>query len=109
FDLDNALWEIPQERMKMRRDHLVPLSTQAVAILNELRTYPGNYCYVFAGRNDVNKPMSVASLNQLLKRIGSPGRLPGHVFMHMISPILHEQHFNTAWIEMQLAHVDKHA
>ncbi|WP_175606985.1 tyrosine-type recombinase/integrase, partial [Serratia marcescens] len=73
FDVDNALWEIPQGRMKMRRDHLVPLWTQAVAILNELRTYTGNYCYVVAGRNDVNKPMSEASINQLLKRIGYHG------------------------------------
>ncbi len=109
FDLDNALWEIPLERMKMRREHLVPLSTQAVAILNELRTYTGNYRYVFPGRNDVNKPMSEASINQLLKRIGYHGRLTGHGFRHMMSTILHEQDFNTAWIEMQLAHVDKNA
>ncbi|TXE59865.1 tyrosine-type recombinase/integrase [Serratia nematodiphila] len=108
-DLENALWEIPQERMKMRRAHLVPLSTQAVAILNELKTLTGNYRYVFSGRNDVNKPMSEASINQLLKRIGYHGRLTGHGFRHMMSTILHEQEFNTAWIEMQLAHVDKNA
>ncbi|WP_439090231.1 tyrosine-type recombinase/integrase [Serratia bockelmannii] len=109
IDLDNALWEIPLARMKMRRAHLVPLSTQAVAILNELKAYTGHYRYVFPGRNDVNKPMSEASINQLLKRIGYHGRLTGHGFRHMMSTILHEQDFNTAWIEMQLAHVDKNA
>ncbi len=108
-DLENGLWEIPLDRMKMRRAHLVPLSTQAVTILDELKTYTGHYRYVFPGRNDVNKPMSEASINQLLKRIGYHGRLTGHGFRHMMSTILHEQDFNTAWIEMQLAHVDKNA
>ena len=47
FDLDNALWIIPTERMKMRRAHLVPLSTQALDLLNELKIMTGNYPYVF--------------------------------------------------------------
>ncbi|BEO07025.1 hypothetical protein SMQC13_47520 [Serratia marcescens] len=109
IDLDNALWEIPSARMKMRRAHFVPLSTQAVAILNELKAYTGHYRFVFPGRADVNKSMSDACINQLLKRIGYHGRLTGHGFRHMMSTILHEQDFNTAWIEMQLAHVDKNA
>lgn len=60
FDLDNAIWEIPAERMKMRRAHLVPLSSQALDLLNELKIMSGNYRYVFPGRNDPNKPMSEA-------------------------------------------------
>lgn len=107
FDLDNAIWEIPAERMKMRRPHLVPLSTQALGFLNELKSMTGNYRYVFLGRNDPNKPMSEASVNQLIKRIGYAGKLTGHGFRHTLSTILHENGFNTAWIEMQLAHVDK--
>ena len=107
FDLENATWEIPAERMKMRRPHLVPLPTQAVAWLYELKVMTGNYRYVFPGRNDPNKPMSEASINQLIKRIGYGGRLTGHGFRHMMSTILHEQGFNSAWIEMQLAHADK--
>ncbi|EFO4074889.1 integrase, partial [Escherichia coli] len=107
FDLDNAIWEIPAERMKMRRPHLVPLSTQALGFLNELKSMTGNYRYVFPGRNDPNKPMSEASVNQLIKRIGYAGKLTGHGFRHTLSTILHENGFNTAWIEMQLAHVDK--
>lgn len=109
FDLDNALWEIPAERMKMRRAHLVPLSTQALNLLNELKIMTGNYRYVFPGRNDPNKPMSEASINQVIKRIGYGGKVTGHGFRHSLSTILHENGFNSAWIELQLAHVDKNS
>lgn len=107
FDLGNAIWEIPAERMKMRRSHLVPLSTQALDLLNELKIMTGNYRYVFPGRNDPNKPMSEASINQVIKRIGYGGKVTGHGFRHTLSTILHEEGYSTAWIEMQLAHTDK--
>ncbi|VUC88121.1 putative site specific integrase [Raoultella terrigena] len=107
FDLDNAIWEIPAERMKMRKSHLVPLSTQALDLLNELKMMTGNYRYVFPGRNDPNKPMSEASINQVIKRIGYGGKVTGHGFRHSLSTILHEKGYNSAWIEMQLAHIDK--
>lgn len=106
FDLDNAIWEISAERMKMRRPHIVPLSTQALDLLNELKIMTGNYLYVFPGRNDPNKPMSEASINRLIKRIGYSGRTTGHGFRHTFSTILHEKNFDSLWIEMQLAHVD---
>ncbi|WP_317179880.1 tyrosine-type recombinase/integrase [Lelliottia amnigena] len=109
FDLDNALWEIPAERMKMRRAHLVPLSTQALDLLNELKIMTGNYRYVFPGRNDPNRPMSEASVNQVIKRIGYGGKATGHGFRHSMSTILHEHGFESTWIEMQLAHVDKNS
>ncbi|GKM33027.1 hypothetical protein NUKP66_16970 [Klebsiella variicola] len=107
FDLDYAIWEIPTERMKMRRSHLVPLSSQALDLLNELKIMAGDYRYVFPGRNDPNKPMSEASINQVIKRIGYGGKLTGHGFRHTLSTILHEQGFDSAWIEIQLAHIDK--
>lgn len=107
FDLDNAIWEIPAERMKMRRPHLVPLSTQALNLLHELKVMTGNYRYVFPGRNDPNKPMSEASVNQLIKRIGYVGRVTGHGFRHTFYTILHDHDFDTAWIELKLAYVDK--
>ena len=109
FDLDNAIWVIPAERMKMRRSHLVPLSVQALDLLNELKIMTGNYRYVFPGRNDPNKPMSEASINQVIKRIGYAGRVTGHGFRHTLSTILHENDFSTDWIEMQLAHSDKNS
>lgn len=109
FDLDNVIWEIPAERMKMRRAHLVPLSTQALDLLNELKIMSGNYRYVFPGRNDPNKPMSEASINQVIKRIGYGGKVTGHGFRHSLSTILHEKGYDSSWIEMQLAHVDKNS
>ncbi|KMV71622.1 integrase [bacteria symbiont BFo1 of Frankliniella occidentalis] len=109
FDLKNALWEIPKDRMKKRRSHLVPLSTQAVEILKKLKVISGKYQLVFPGRNDVRIPMSDASINKVIKMLGYHGRLTGHGFRHMMSTILHEHGFDSAWIEMQLAHVDKNS
>ena len=91
----------------MRRPHLVPLSEQILAALREIQTVTGRYNLVFPGRNDITKPMSEASINQVLKRIGYHGKATGHGFRHTMSTILHEQGYDTAWIELQLAHVDK--
>ncbi|WP_048822689.1 tyrosine-type recombinase/integrase, partial [Morganella morganii] len=107
FDFERCIWEIPKERMKMRRPHLVPLSTQVITALREVQAITGRYKLVFPGRNDITKPMSEASVNQVLKRIGYHGKATGHGFRHTMSTILHENGFNTAWIELQLAHVDK--
>ncbi|HHR3253036.1 TPA: tyrosine-type recombinase/integrase [Klebsiella oxytoca] len=109
FDLEKAVWEIPAERMKMKRPHLVPLSTQALEIVQQLKVISGQYPLVFPGRNDPRKTMSEASINQVFKRIGYTGKVTGHGFRHTMSTILHEEGFNTAWIETQLAHVDKNA
>ena len=109
FDLEKAVWEIPAERMKMKRPHLVPLSSQALEIVQQLKVMSGQYPLVFPGRNDPRKTMSEASINQVFKRIGYTGRVTGHGFRHTMSTILHEEGFNTAWIETQLAHVDKNA
>lgn len=109
FDFDNAIWEIPKERMKKRRPHLVPLSPQVITILNELKVITGYYPLLFPGRNDVRKPISEASINKVIEKIGYKGRLTGHGFRHMMSTILHEKGFDSAWIELQLAHVDKNS
>lgn len=109
IDADAAVWEIPAERMKMRRPHIVPLSLQAQAIIMRIREMTGRYPYIFPGRNDPRKTMSEASINQVFKRIGYAGRVTGHGFRHTMSTILHEQGYNTAWIETQLAHVDKNS
>ncbi|WP_139319788.1 tyrosine-type recombinase/integrase, partial [Serratia marcescens] len=109
FDLDSRVWQVPNERMKMKRPHIVPLSEQAVCILSNLRRITGGFKFVFPGRNDAGKPMSEASINQVIKRIGYGGKVTGHGFRHTMSTILHEQGFNSAWIELQLAHVDKNS
>lgn len=109
IDFDKGVWNIPAERMKMRRPHLVPLSSQVCELLEEIHQLTGRGKYVFPGRNDAGKPMSEASINQVIKRIGYDGKATGHGFRHTMSTILHEQGYNTAWIETQLAHVDKNS
>ncbi|BEO54274.1 integrase [Serratia marcescens] len=107
IDFERAIWEIPSERMKMRRPHIVPLSTQAVELLKQLHPITGHYPYIFIGRNNRRKPISKESVNQVIELLGYKGRATGHGFRHTMSTILHEQGFDSAWIEMQLAHVDK--
>ncbi|MBH1930904.1 tyrosine-type recombinase/integrase [Serratia rubidaea] len=109
FDLESGTWQVPKERMKMKRPHIVPLSAQAIIILSDLKKITGGFKFVFPGRNDAGKPMSEASINQVIKRIGYAGKVTGHGFRHTMSTILHEQGFNSAWIELQLAHVDKNS
>ncbi|HDW2727356.1 TPA: tyrosine-type recombinase/integrase [Klebsiella pneumoniae] len=109
IDFDKGVWNVPAERMKMRRPHLVPISTQVRELLEEIYQLTGRGKYVFPGRNDAGKPMSEASINQVIKRIGYDGKATGHGFRHTMSTILHEQGYNTAWIETQLAHVDKNS
>ncbi len=109
FDLDNAIWEIPAERMEMRKAHLVPLSTQALDLLSEIKIISENYRYVFPGRNYPNKLMSEASINQTINRLGYDGKLTGHGFRHMMSTLVHENGFDSIWIETQLAHIDKNS
>lgn len=82
IDFDNAVWEIPLSRMKKKKPHLVPLSRQAVEALLKVKQLTGNYKYIFCGRNDVNKPMSEASVNMVLKRIGYDKKATGHGFRH---------------------------
>ncbi|HBZ4074395.1 TPA: tyrosine-type recombinase/integrase [Klebsiella pneumoniae] len=109
IDFDKGVWNVPAERMKMRRPHLVPISTQVRELLEEIHQLTGRGKYVFPGRNDAGKPMSEASINQVIKRIGYDGKATGHGFRHTMSTILHEQGYNTAWIETQLARVDKNS
>lgn len=108
-DFENRLWEVPKERMKMRRPHCVPLSEQAVNILKQLKLITGKYQFIFPGRIHHSKPMSEMAMNVLIRRIGYAGRVTGHGFRHTMSTILHEQGYNSAWIETQLAHVDKNS
>ncbi|MFX9718434.1 tyrosine-type recombinase/integrase, partial [Acinetobacter baumannii] len=70
FDLNQGIWNIPAERMKKRREHIVPLSTQAVAILKELQTYQTNSEYLFPSRSDKSKPKSDTVFIMALRRMG---------------------------------------
>ncbi len=106
IDFDKKLWEIPAEVMKMKQPHIVPLSDQVIALFKQLEPISRHLPLVFIGRNDPRKPISKESVNQVIELLGYKGRLTGHGFRHTI---LHEEGFNSAWIETQLAHVDKNA
>ncbi len=103
-DLDGAepLWRIPKERMKMGREHLVPLSRQAVALLREMNL---GTQYIFPGLR--GKPMSENTLLYGLYRLGYHSRQTVHGFRRLASTTLNEAGFNPDHIEMQLAHVEK--
>lgn len=106
IDLDKAEWRIPAERMKMRRPHIVPLSTQAILILKELKLMNGSWPFVFPNPYKPVKCMSENGVLNVLYRMGYRGRTTGHGFRHTASTVLNEHGFNRDHIERQLAHVE---
>ncbi len=106
FDLDRAEWNVPAVRMKLRQPHLVPLSSQAVAILRDLKPLTGAGTYVFPGARTTKKPLSDMAANAALRRIGfDKATMTGHGFRAMARTILDEQlEFRPEFIEHQLAH-----
>jgi integrase len=107
FDLDNAEWRIPAERMKARVEHVVPLSKQAVAILRELQPYTEGTGLLFPGQ-DRRKPMSDNTANKALRSLGYRGsEFTSHGFRSMASTLLNEQGWPRDAIERQLAHGER--
>jgi integrase len=108
FDLEQARWEIPPERMKKKRPHFVPLPKQAVAILQALYWRTGRGKKVFPGANDKAKTMSNNTILFALYRLGYKGEMTGHGFRGVASTVLYDSgQFEEDWIEMQLAHVQR--
>ncbi len=101
----DPIWRIPTHRMKMRRDHLVPLAPQAVSLLDELRMRTGNNEYLFPAQTK-REVISENTLLFALYRMGYHSRATVHGFRTTASTILNEAQFNRDWIEMQLAHFD---
>ncbi len=108
IDLDGAMWIVPAARMKMNREHVVPLSRQAVAVLRELQALAGGSRFVFPGRNR-DKPISNNTLLFALYRLGYKGQMTGHGFRAVASTVLNESGFRHDVIERQLAHVETNA
>lgn len=106
FDLAAGLWIVPAGRMKMGTEHIVPLSSQALTILGELKSLAGKSRYVFPGRNR-DKPMSNNTMLFALYRLGYKGRMTGHGFRAVASTMLNEQGQRPDVIERQLAHCER--
>ncbi|MCA3633618.1 MAG: integrase arm-type DNA-binding domain-containing protein [Methylobacterium sp.] len=111
FDLANARWVIPAKRTKMRREHEVPLATQAVAILKDLHTITGKGRLVFPGLRTVERPISENTLNASLRRMGySNDTVTAHGFRATASTLLNQSgKFSPDAIERALAHQDPDA
>jgi len=101
------LWTIPAERMKAKREHVVPLSPQALEILEVMKTISFQRDHIFPSRNDPKKPMNSQTANAALKRIGYGGKLVAHGLRSIASTALNEAGFNADAIEAALSHYDK--
>ena len=103
IDYDNHLWRIPAEKMKMAQPHIVPLSRQAIELIENLKPLTGNKQYVFYNHSTA-KPMSSNALLCVIRTMGYSGKMTGHGFRGLASTTLHEQGYMHDAIEIQLAH-----
>ena len=108
FDFNGALWTIPASKTKMRKDHLVPLSRQAIKILQEAQLLTGPSGYVFPSVRTRRRPMSDNTINAGLRRLGyTTDEMTAHGFRAMASTLLNESgKWNPDAIERALAHGD---
>ena len=115
FDLEDRVWRIPADRMKMRNEHLVPLSRQALELLELLRGMTGHYDLVFPSERDRSREMSDNTMRRAIFKLGYDGTEQGkskavpHGFRATASSILNETGFNPDAIERQLAHMESNS
>lgn len=107
IDFEKKIWTIPAERMKKRRVHIVPLTDQALALLEAIKPYSGHREYIFPADRDPRTHCNSQTANMALKRMGFEGRLVSHGMRSMASTILNEHGWDPELIEVALAHVDK--
>ena len=109
IELDNKLWRIPAERMKMRSPHIVPLSKQAIAVIETIKKLSGHSPLLFPSERGNGRSMSNNTILYALYRMGYHSRMTGHGFRGIASTILHEQGYSHEHIELQLAHSPRDA
>lgn len=109
IDRELSVWTIPPERMKKRREHKIPLSPQALALLDSIEPLTGRSPFVFPSNIDPRKPANSSTANVALKRMGFKGRLTAHGMRSIASTTLNEQGFDADVVEAALAHIDKNA
>jgi integrase len=107
IDLENKLWVIPAERMKMRLEHKVPLTEQAMEILERLKPITGHRKHLFPSHIDHKRHCNVETANKALIRMGYKNRLVAHGLRALASTTLNEEGLNPDVIEAALSHVDK--
>lgn len=115
FNLEKAEWRIPDDRMKGRIERIVPLPTQALAVVREILELPGGREHLFPNEHKPQKHMSENTLGSAINRMGYKGKLVAHGIRHTASTIMNGQHeiekggairrlWHPDWIEEQLAH-----
>ena len=110
FDLGKAVWSIPAERMKMRQPHDVPLSRQALAIIQEIRPLSEGSELVFPSIRSKQRPLSENAFNSALRRMGyGKDEVTAHGFRATASSILNDRGYDPDVIEAVLAHQDRNS
>jgi integrase len=107
FDFEAARWDVPAERMKSGRRHIVPLARQTLEILGVLHDLTGHSKWLFPGDRNPKKFMSNNTILKGLDRMGYKGAMTGHGFRGLASTVLHELGYQGEYIELQLAHLKK--
>ncbi|MGS0681819.1 integrase domain-containing protein [Shewanella sp. 125m-7] len=107
IDFDKQLWTIPAERMKMKREHIIPLTPQVLALLKRMQPISSHLEYIFPADRNPNRHTNTETANMAIKRMGYKGRLVAHGLRALASTTLNEQGFDAELIEVSLAHVDK--
>lgn len=106
IELEAKLWRVPAVRMKMDTDHLVPLSSQALAVLERMRPLTGTGTLVFPSPSRPRTPLTANALLMALRRMGyQTGEITMHGFRATFSTTMNELGYNPDWIERALAHV----
>jgi integrase len=108
IDFEKKHWRIPAYKMKMRREHIIPLSKQAIEILKDIEPVTGRWKYVFPSILSKDRPMSNNTINTALRRMGyTNDEVTAHGFRGTASTLLYENGFKEAHIETQLAHTEQ--
>lgn len=107
FDLEAKLWRIPAERMKMRMEHVVPLSDQAVALVEAMQPLSGHRELVFPSPFYPSKPLSENTFNSAMARMGYKYLATAHGFRALFSTVANESGWTADAIERQLAHAER--
>lgn len=113
FDFEQNIWRIPAARMKMKTEHIVPLSTQAINVIDQIRPITGQYDLLFPSERPRTDCMSDNTMRRAIFKLGYDGNTPGknkcvpHGFRATASSILNESGFNPDAIERQLSHMER--
>lgn len=107
IDWNDRLWRIPACKMKMNTDHIVPLSRQAMLLLESMREISGNRSKIFPNARRPSEGISQTTINAVIANIGYKNIISGHGFRSTASTLLHELGFDERVIDIQLAHLER--